>query len=396
MKGQVNLLLPALYSSFFCCARCVKTHRLGGRNKEEEEEGTDPLLFMITFLDNRSNILHGHVYYLSRFSRRAKFKSLRKTKTHLCKNQAVITFPRDQCRHSSGVSDTCSSRSGSTESVSREIPSSKTRVTVVHNPTNSTIFNSRDVSQFERSNSDKNNRRASQYERSTSERNHHCFPHRLGRNIGTLFCKSKMLRLGVLLLVLIIWVGVTYSAIKNQSVGNGGQLKQANNTYHPSHQLQESARLNSILVSEFKKAIKTTHTARELIRLFAGKDATREQIDRLLGYELERTYSDRGRFPRMMSGYDDVISGLDKALSHVQEMSSSPLHRCKHPRPEIVYIQDNEAKNRVYFPSCTVIHRCRNVTGCCSNASAVCGPKRVKIISKYFVVRALFSHSLFL
>ncbi|XP_029644105.1 platelet-derived growth factor subunit A isoform X1 [Octopus sinensis] len=195
-----------------------------------------------------------------------------------------------------------------------------------------------------------------------------------------------MLRLGVLLLVLIIWVGVTYSAIKNQSVGNGGQLKQANNTYHPSHQLQESARLSSILISEFRKAIKTTHTARELIRLFAGKDATREQIDRILGYELERTYSDRGRFPRMMSGYDDVISGLDKALSHVQEMTSSPLHRCKHPRPEIVYIQDNEAKNRVYFPSCTVIHRCRNVTGCCSNASAVCGPKRVKIISKYFVV----------
>lgn len=212
-----------------------------------------------------------------------------------------------------------------------------------------------------------------------------------------------MIRILVPLLIL-FGISISYSMLSNGSVGNKEKLKQANTTIHPNFKMREPPRLRAVPFSEFSRAMRSTYNATQFLRIFAGKEATKEQLDMLLGnrhFDLsERPHSDNmpGRGVRANEDDDDddddeysmnprsTETIIDKALNHVHEMMRSPLNECKYPQPEIVYVQDNEAKNRVYFPSCTVIHRCRNVTGCCKNASSVCGPKRVKIISKYFVV----------
>lgn len=254
----------------------------------------------------------------------------------------------------------------------------------------------------------------------SSNRNSACLPQRLSsffaycirsrsrrRNLNggasrsrtSSYCQSKMIRILVPLLLL-FGISISYSMLPNGSVGNREKLMQSNTTIHTNFKMREPPRLRAVPFSDFKRAMRSTYNATQFLRIFAGKEATVEQLDMLLGnrrfHESERPHSDNtpGRNVRE-NGDDDgefVMSSrstetvIDKALEHVHEMMRSPLNECKYPQPEIVYVQDNEAKNRVYFPSCTVLHRCRNVTGCCKNTSSVCGPRRVQIISKYFVV----------
>lgn len=91
------------------------------------------------------------------------------------------------------------------------------------------------------------------------------------------------------------------------------------------------------------------------------------------------------------SGHVVVISGIEKAYDHWEEMNESQLRECKDPKPEITYVRNVQPKNRLYFPGCTVIHRCRNVSGCCGNASMECAPKTIQVITKsFFVSRVLF------
>lgn len=81
-------------------------------------------------------------------------------------------------------------------------------------------------------------------------------------------------------------------------------------------------------------------------------------------------------------------------MYHIEEMANSPLGECKTPQPEIVNVIDEENKHRVYFPQCTVVHRCKNVSGCCGAANRECGPIRIEVIEKSFIVsQSSFSKS---
>ncbi|KAK7489833.1 hypothetical protein BaRGS_00018855 [Batillaria attramentaria] len=85
------------------------------------------------------------------------------------------------------------------------------------------------------------------------------------------------------------------------------------------------------------------------------------------------------------SGMDTFLEELEEAAYHIADMENSEQARCKHPQPQVVHIDDPKKLNRMFHPSCTVIHRCRNDSGCCGR-DAVCAPKAEQTIFKTFLV----------
>ena len=93
-----------------------------------------------------------------------------------------------------------------------------------------------------------------------------------------------------------------------------------------------------------------------------------------------------------MSRLKWYLSHTDRAAAfeHHLEMARSPLGSCRYPLPEVEYVRSVETDTfRHYYPRCTVVHRCRNYTGCCPDGT-VCGPKKdngIRIFTKAFLVR---------
>ena len=54
---------------------------------------------------------------------------------------------------------------------------------------------------------------------------------------------------------------------------------------------------------------------------------------------------------------------------------------CAKPRAELVYLTDN---NKIYLPRATLLHRCSDLTGCCTHATHSCQPSQVETVTLYF------------
>lgn len=61
-----------------------------------------------------------------------------------------------------------------------------------------------------------------------------------------------------------------------------------------------------------------------------------------------------------------------------------PLGRCYEPTPELRHIPPEG--NKLYFPEYTILHVCRNISGCCWNPMQECAEKDIEIVSKSFIV----------
>lgn len=59
---------------------------------------------------------------------------------------------------------------------------------------------------------------------------------------------------------------------------------------------------------------------------------------------------------------------------------------CKIPRPRVISVQTiHPDSSRTYLPSCTILHRCADDTGCCVG-HGTCTAKKEEIVKLYFHV----------
>ena len=80
-----------------------------------------------------------------------------------------------------------------------------------------------------------------------------------------------------------------------------------------------------------------------------------------------------------------VCAELEEAVYHIADMESNSQAQCKYPQPQVIYIDDPKKQNRQFYPECTVIHRCRNDSGCCGR-NFECAPKTKRVIFQTFLV----------
>lgn len=82
---------------------------------------------------------------------------------------------------------------------------------------------------------------------------------------------------------------------------------------------------------------------------------------------------------------------MGAAHRHILKMDREA--RCKKPMPKVLSVQSvYPDPGKSYTPRCTVLHRCAEDTGCCSNHETRCGPKRQTLVNLYFFV-SIFNKS---
>ncbi|KAK3099829.1 hypothetical protein FSP39_010411 [Pinctada imbricata] len=143
---------------------------------------------------------------------------------------------------------------------------------------------------------------------------------------------------------------------------------------------------------EFRKQAKDAHGFFNILRIFMkDKDVTDRQIEDLL---LRKKLADLDQETIVKKEYvmeddydpytEDPQDRWTKAADHLEEVHSSPLASCRLPKPELVYVPSEG--NKIFTPEYTILHRCRNTTGCCWNRSQTCVAKRIQVVEKYFIV----------
>lgn len=68
-----------------------------------------------------------------------------------------------------------------------------------------------------------------------------------------------------------------------------------------------------------------------------------------------------------------------KAYEHGLKINEEAM--CAKPRAELVYLTDS---NKIYLPRATLLHRCSDLTGCCTHATHTCQASQVENVSLYF------------
>lgn len=80
----------------------------------------------------------------------------------------------------------------------------------------------------------------------------------------------------------------------------------------------------------------------------------------------------------------------NEAKKHQIRMSREA--SCKVPRPRVIKVIDvYPSSNKMYIPSCTVLHVCADDTGCCGSPTLKCGPKSTQQITLHFLIHVSIS-----
>ncbi|VVC41797.1 Cystine-knot cytokine,PDGF/VEGF domain [Cinara cedri] len=75
----------------------------------------------------------------------------------------------------------------------------------------------------------------------------------------------------------------------------------------------------------------------------------------------------------------------NEAYNHQIRMSKEA--SCKVPRAKVIKVSDvYPSSNKIYMPSCTVLHVCGDDTGCCGSSTLKCGPKSSHAVNLHFFV----------
>ncbi|KAK3597506.1 hypothetical protein CHS0354_041927 [Potamilus streckersoni] len=148
----------------------------------------------------------------------------------------------------------------------------------------------------------------------------------------------------------------------------------------------------SISLENFKMHLKTTRNPYDLLRIFfEDSNLSDFTIENVMKMKSKRVYSSKSRRNFADYEYDEFEEGsfntetLNLALKHINEIQTNPDAQCRDPRPEVVSVVGTGSTLRYYVPECTVIHRCRNTSGCCG-PNMVCAPKMLQIVEKPFMV----------
>ncbi|KAL4230110.1 hypothetical protein ACF0H5_010495 [Mactra antiquata] len=161
----------------------------------------------------------------------------------------------------------------------------------------------------------------------------------------------------------------------------------------------------SVRLEEFEEHLEKSKSAAEAFKVFfSDKSLTEEQVNSIM--HMKRYYvhvDDNKDNDEHLDDYSDVdidtvqasdafiddSDAMGLAFQHHTEMTSHPFSSCQDPQPELVRV-DLQFDNPVqyFYPKCTILHRCRNTTGCCANG-AVCAPRSkdgIELVYKYFMV----------
>ncbi|XP_033743611.1 uncharacterized protein LOC117329668 [Pecten maximus] len=163
----------------------------------------------------------------------------------------------------------------------------------------------------------------------------------------------------------------------------------------PDRLLLEPNIYKPIALEEFERNILDLRTHYDVIRMFlVNRSLSDDAITKLIDKEENSdVIDDVGSQKRDYDYYNDEWDYNDeervvmqKALDHYEEIKTGPLGECSQPRPEIVRVRDFTGDaHKMYIPKFTVIHKCRNVTGCCWFDSQECRPLNVQIVWKPFI-----------
>ncbi|XP_071127181.1 uncharacterized protein [Mytilus edulis] len=153
-----------------------------------------------------------------------------------------------------------------------------------------------------------------------------------------------------------------------------------------------------VSLEQFRTLSRKAKSFRDIYRMFIQKkNVTDDQIDKIL-----TTRTLKGTIRKKEIYYDDTIYDeanpidpdiqrvADEAFLHYLAVKEHPLGSCHDPTPELHHIPPEG--NKLFFPEYTILHVCRNVSGCCWNPSQECGEKDIEIITKPFIV-AEIQHS---
>lgn len=88
--------------------------------------------------------------------------------------------------------------------------------------------------------------------------------------------------------------------------------------------------------------------------------------------------------------YPFSFAVAEQATQHYEQVLYHPYSSCQDPQPEVIYIPpEGHIK---YIPEYTILHRCRNTTGCCWDKSQTCTVKTLQIVTRTFFVSARFTY----
>lgn len=86
--------------------------------------------------------------------------------------------------------------------------------------------------------------------------------------------------------------------------------------------------------------------------------------------------------------YNTATEKSDLARKHYMRIHAEGT--CKTPLPRVISVQNEHPDDgKIYTPHCTVLHRCTEDTGCCTEHHQKCGPIKEEVVHLYFYVRTL-------
>ncbi|XP_064481481.1 uncharacterized protein LOC135394596 [Ornithodoros turicata] len=81
--------------------------------------------------------------------------------------------------------------------------------------------------------------------------------------------------------------------------------------------------------------------------------------------------------------YSQEIEDVRMASEHFLRIRTTA--RCRLPKTRVVYVKDYYSDpSKEYLPSCTVLHRCGDDTGCCDSEQYKCVPRAIQEVTLYF------------
>lgn len=155
--------------------------------------------------------------------------------------------------------------------------------------------------------------------------------------------------------------------------------------------------LTPVSLEDFRKQVRGARSYFDIFRVFfKNKKASDKTIYDILEGQSILNSNHRRDFdydPNEEEDYSYVLDYRDEgydhdsasqAYLHFDEVFQSEVGQCRDPRPEIVHVPSSGRE--MYFPDYTMVHRCKDVSGCCWNEKQECGVKSFNIITRPFLV----------
>ncbi|XP_061189028.1 uncharacterized protein LOC133197165 isoform X1 [Saccostrea echinata] len=214
----------------------------------------------------------------------------------------------------------------------------------------------------------------------------------------TFIQSSKMVRLGgrILLFVILVSVfGIIFGGSFSSRVSDSDKIHLGEEAKLVMHKIQP---VGSRVFHEHVKNVSKyhMHNYHDMLRIFF-KNPSDKEIDLFLKRKTLKDILPEDDFSKRDYNYVndeayypfDPLDLADQAEQHYTHVLDHPYSSCHEPKPEVIYIPPEGHKK--FIPEYTILHRCRNTTGCCWDKSQTCAVKNLEIVTRSFFVVDMLS-----